>query len=428
MKKKLEAELISIAHRILKLKNRAELDQLQQETLKLYEKISVLRFVEDNFSDVKPTIGQSSAEETLEAIYGLEEQPEVKANEEEAKEDKAREEKKEEKKAERENEEADAEKDNAAGEGVSKDESEAPVSAEEKEATEESEEEVVEQDSQAESKSEKAEVEEVKQEEPKSEEKKEEKAEEPEHKIEIEKPAEELEAMEAGAAAVFEKEDDATIEEEEQAADAEVVTIEPDSNTKVEDSGLNIEFAFERPAAPEEPAKQKEITFEDYKDYKEPEFVKKSDIEKPKEEAPKAEEKKEPEYKDWRDWEPSKSAEAEEKKEEPKTAAPEEPKQEGSTVKGNIASRTDFERAKSLNDSFGKSITLGLNDRIAFEKNLFGGSADDLNRVLSQLNTIDTFEEAKGFITELVKPDYNNWEGKEEYEERFMALVEKKYN
>jgi len=38
MKKRLEAELISIAHRILKLKNRAELDQLQQETLKLYEK------------------------------------------------------------------------------------------------------------------------------------------------------------------------------------------------------------------------------------------------------------------------------------------------------------------------------------------------------------------------------------------------------
>ena len=47
MKKKLEAELISIAHRILKLKNRSELDQLQAETLNLYEKISVLRFVEE---------------------------------------------------------------------------------------------------------------------------------------------------------------------------------------------------------------------------------------------------------------------------------------------------------------------------------------------------------------------------------------------
>lgn len=110
------------------------------------------------------------------------------------------------------------------------------------------------------------------------------------------------------------------------------------------------------------------------------------------------------------------------KPEEPK----EEPKQE-STVRGNIASRTDFERPKSLNDSLSKSISLGLNDRIAFEKNLFGGSTDDLNRVLSQLNTINTFDEAKSFIDELVKPDYNNWEGKEEYEERFMAIVEKKF-
>jgi len=27
----------------------------------------------------------------------------------------------------------------------------------------------------------------------------------------------------------------------------------------------------------------------------------------------------------------------------------------------------------------------------------------------------------------MVKPDHNNWEGKEEYEERFMALIEKKF-
>jgi hypothetical protein len=120
-------------------------------------------------------------------------------------------------------------------------------------------------------------------------------------------------------------------------------------------------------------------------------------------------------------------------KEEPKAEEPkaearkEEPKQE-STVRGNIASRTDFERPKSLNDSLGKSITLGLNDRIAFEKNLFGGSTDDLNRVLSQLNTINTFDEAKDFINELVKPDYNDWKGKEEYEERFLEIVEKKFN
>ena len=65
MKKKLEADLISIAHRILKLKNKSELTQLHLETQKLYEKLSVLKFVEDNFSDVKPTIGNSNITATI---------------------------------------------------------------------------------------------------------------------------------------------------------------------------------------------------------------------------------------------------------------------------------------------------------------------------------------------------------------------------
>ena len=45
MKKKLEADLISIAHRILQLKNKSDINQLYLETQKLYEKLSVLRFV-----------------------------------------------------------------------------------------------------------------------------------------------------------------------------------------------------------------------------------------------------------------------------------------------------------------------------------------------------------------------------------------------
>ena len=59
MKKKLEAELISIAHRILKLKNKSELVQLHQESQKLYEKLSVLLFVVENFAGSQPTIGKS---------------------------------------------------------------------------------------------------------------------------------------------------------------------------------------------------------------------------------------------------------------------------------------------------------------------------------------------------------------------------------
>lgn len=448
MKKKLEAELISIAHRILKLKNRAELDQLQQETLKLYEKISVLRFVEDNFSDVKPTIGHASAEEALEEIYGLEEEPKVHANEVEAAEAKAKEEKakhkaEEAKEAEGNREEAKVEPE---PEQVKEEIEEEPKAEGVK--TYEPKEEVKE----AEGKDEEAKVEPAVAEETK--------AEELVAIPELETPAEVLEEREEAVVSVFEEEEQSTIEEEEKAADAEVETIAPDPDTKVEDSGLSFKLAFEEEA----PAKQKEITFEDYKDYVEPEFVKKEDTsakkaqgksEEAKVEEPVKEETKEPEYRDWRDWEPTKSEEpkkeevkeAEGKREEakveepvkeepkpepivedPKAEAPkEEPKQE-STVRGNIASRTDFERPKSLNDALGKMISLGLNDRIAFEKNLFGGSTDDLNRVLSQLNTINTFDEARDFINELVKPDYNNWEGKEEYEERFMAIVEKKFN
>lgn len=85
------------------------------------------------------------------------------------------------------------------------------------------------------------------------------------------------------------------------------------------------------------------------------------------------------------------------------------------------------EKTKSLNDIYSGTLVVGLNDRIAFEKYLFDGSAEDLNRVLSQLNTVSSLDEAKSFIDHLVKPEYNNWEGKEEYEERFLGLIEKKF-
>ena len=62
---------------------------------------------------------------------------------------------------------------------------------------------------------------------------------------------------------------------------------------------------------------------------------------------------------------------------------------------------------KTINDAFSHTITVGLNDRIAFEKNLFNGNSEDLNRVISQLNTIDSYQEALDFIEDLVKPDSN---------------------
>lgn len=84
---------------------------------------------------------------------------------------------------------------------------------------------------------------------------------------------------------------------------------------------------------------------------------------------------------------------------------------------------------KSLNDKLkGSSFNIGLNDRHAFVKHLFEGNASDFERVLSQLKTASSFKEASNFISSIVKPDYNNWQGKEEYEERFMQIIESKYN
>ncbi len=85
------------------------------------------------------------------------------------------------------------------------------------------------------------------------------------------------------------------------------------------------------------------------------------------------------------------------------------------------------EKPRSLNDRLKKGINIGLNDRMAFVKHLFDGSNSDYNRVLSQLNTIKSKEEAFNFVSNIVKPDYNNWEGKEDYESRFLAIVEKKF-
>ena len=84
---------------------------------------------------------------------------------------------------------------------------------------------------------------------------------------------------------------------------------------------------------------------------------------------------------------------------------------------------------KSLNDKLnGKEIKVDLNNRLAFVKHLFNGSAEDYNRVLSQLGTIDTEERSIAFIDNMVKPDYNNWAGKEEYVERFMELIERRFS
>ena len=83
-------------------------------------------------------------------------------------------------------------------------------------------------------------------------------------------------------------------------------------------------------------------------------------------------------------------------------------------------------KPKSLNDRLQNNIQIGLNDRITFVKNLFDGSQEDFNRVVSQLNTLKTEKEAKKFVNKMVKPDYN-WQKHEELEARFMEIIERKF-
>ncbi|WP_127845916.1 hypothetical protein [Psychroflexus aestuariivivens] len=83
---------------------------------------------------------------------------------------------------------------------------------------------------------------------------------------------------------------------------------------------------------------------------------------------------------------------------------------------------------RSLNDQLKKGIKIGLNDRIAFTKHLFDGNVDDYNRVLSQLNTMSSYDEAKRFLDHQIKPDYNNWEDKEATEERFLEILQNKFD
>jgi hypothetical protein len=285
MKKRLESELISIAHRILKLKNKSEVDQLYKETQKLHETLSVLKFYQDNFESIKSDVAQ-------EVIEGKIEQSLDNIN---------------------------------------------PT-----EVVEPSFEVVVETE---------PEIEE-------------------EELINSDVTEETLEP-------IFEGEEDSeeeVIAESEPEVDEEEPIFKPIFELEVEEE--TEEELEPAETASEVKPETKQVALEDLlgENYVEPIFVKPNEVS---------------------------LFSAEEKEEEPKL--------------------------NSLNTTFSKSIEIGLNDRIAFVNNLFGESNEDFNRVISQLNTFDTFEEAKNFINEMVIPDYNYWVGKEEYLERFMEVVEKKF-
>jgi hypothetical protein len=332
MKKKLEADLISIAHRILKLKNKEDLAQLHLETQKLYEKLSVLKFVEENFSDVKPTIGNSNIQELVNDA--LENEPEVEV--------------------------------------------EVAIALEEieiqPELVEEIEEEVEEDDFSDEEEEETEDEMEEEEDEEFDEEESEEDSEEEEETEEEEFDEEESEEEEGEFEPHFELFNVEEVEDKKPKTEAKQISFE-------DLLGSSSEPVFERVFDPIQEEVEEESAEEEETEAEETVFS------------------------------PVFEMEASEEIEEVEKEIP----------------NFEFDKEISINEAFAKTITFGLNDRIAFEKQLFAGSSEDLNRVVSQLSTFDTFEEAQNFIEDMVKPDYDNWEGKEEYVTRFMEIVEKKF-
>ncbi|MEN9909260.1 MAG: hypothetical protein RLZZ540_2409 [Bacteroidota bacterium] len=328
MKKRLEADLISIAHRILQLKDKSDINQLYLETQKLYEKLSVLKFIDENYGDVKPTIGSySEIEKEIENIYDKEAPLAVETE-------------------------------------IT--ESNLPQETEIVETKEETPEIVVPEATAA--------------------------------IIETENPDDEIISIEEAEIenndAEFNEQEPEIEEETEQEIENEVEETEEETEEIPE-----FKTAFELTETPEiEPAKKPEtvqISFEDLLglNYNEPDFVKVDDVPTPTKEI---------------------VFETVETEEIPVQKAVE------TTEKATS-------KKVSLNDSFSKGIDIDLNDRIAFVKHLFGNSNEDYNRVMNQLITYDNFYETKSFIDEMVKPDYNDWKGKEEYEDRFMEIIEKKF-
>ncbi len=111
---------------------------------------------------------------------------------------------------------------------------------------------------------------------------------------------------------------------------------------------------------------------------------------------------------------------------EEETALPEKPKGV-KNHKVSVSEKAAQGKKKSLNEKLsGKALKIGLNDRIAFVKHLFNGSTEDFHRVISQLNSFSNLTEAQQFIEHLVKPEYS-WKDKEDYEQRFMELLEKRF-
>ena len=82
---------------------------------------------------------------------------------------------------------------------------------------------------------------------------------------------------------------------------------------------------------------------------------------------------------------------------------------------------------KNINDQFSKKLSVDNNERLAFIKHLFDGDTNNYERVLNQTLTLGSWSEVSNLISSKVKIEYNNWKGKEDIENRFLAVLRKSF-
>jgi len=103
--------------------------------------------------------------------------------------------------------------------------------------------------------------------------------------------------------------------------------------------------------------------------------------------------------------------------------------EQGNKVNQNeVAPPLHSEERKNLNDHFTTSLTIDLNDRLAFIKHLFEENVSDYEAVISQIVTYETWDEVLYFIDTKVKIEYPHWKDKEDIKERFMTILKNNFN
>ena len=105
-----------------------------------------------------------------------------------------------------------------------------------------------------------------------------------------------------------------------------------------------------------------------------------------------------------------------------------EQKQKENLEEYNNKSTEIIPEVKNINDQFAKTLSIDLNDRLAFIKNLFEGDAASYDRVLSQVVTFESWAEVFNFIEVQVKTEYDNWNENQEISERFLAILQKNFD